>query len=265
MTERFTDEQIKVFWTEQAIQHQQSVDASWSDRRVVDLEIAEMLRHIADGDRLLDIGCANGFSTCRFAAARRIDALGVDYIPEMIAQAAARLEAEREHLVGTARFEVGDILALTQPEAAFDTVVVTRVLINLGTWERQQAGLLAALKPLRPGGLLLLSEATVQGWQRLNAFRREWQLPDIAMPPFNLYLDQEAVIAAARPMADLVAVSHFASTYYVATRVFKPLLNEALGHRVDVTDPLAEFNRWCAQLPACGDYGVQRLFIFRKR
>ena len=265
MTERFTDAQIKTFWTEQAVQHQQSPEASWSDRRVIDLEIAEMLKHLADGDRLLDIGCANGFATCQFAAARRIEVLGVDYIPEMITQARSRLQAEQADLISAVRFEVGDILSLAVPEAAFDKVVVTRVLINLGTWERQHAGLLAALRALKPGGLLLLSEATVQGWQRLNAFRREWKLSEIATPPFNVYLDQEQVIDAARPVADLVQVSHFASTYYVATRVFKPLLNEALGHRVDVTDPLAEFNRWCAQLPACGDYGVQRLFIFRKR
>lgn len=85
------------------------------------------------------------------------------------------------------------------------------------------------------------------------------------MPAFNLYLDQDQVIDAAREFAELVEVSHFASTYYVGTRVIKPLLSEALGARVNVADPLAEWNRWCAQLPAFGDYGVQRLFVFRKR
>jgi hypothetical protein len=47
---------------------------------------------------------------------------------------------------------------------------------------------------LKTGGTLLLSEATIQGWQRLNQFRREWALPDIPMPPFNRYLDENQVI-----------------------------------------------------------------------
>lgn len=264
MSERYTDDQIKNFWTEQAVQHQQSPDASWSDRRVIELEIAEMLKHVTDGDRVLDIGCANGFSTFAFAAARRIDALGIDYIPEMIAAARQRL-ATRPDMPGTVRFDVGDIRSLPPSLTGFDKVIVTRVLINLGSWEHQESGLQAALRALKPGGLLLLSEATVQGWERLNRFRREWGLPDIVMPPFNRYLDQEQVIKAASPLATLLGVSHFASSYYVATRVFKPLLNQALGGRVDVTDPLAEFNRWCATLPPAGDYGVQRLFIFQRR
>jgi SAM-dependent methyltransferase len=265
MSHRYTDSQIKTFWTDQAVRHGQSPAASWSDHPVMELEIAELVKHLADGDRVLDIGCANGFTTCRLAIERRIEAVGVDYIPEMIDQANARLAGDPAELRDRVRFGVGDILALDQPEAAFDKVVVIRVLINLGERERQRRGLLAALARVRPGGLLLLSEATVQGWERLNAFRREWRLPDIPMPAFNNYLDEADVIGTAAPYADLVQIAHFASTYYVFSRVLKPLLSEALGHRVDVADASAEWNRFASQLPACGDYGVQRLFIFRKR
>ena len=265
MSDRLSPDQVREFWTEQAQAHGQAPDASWSDVQVIHLEIEKMLEYIADGDRLLDIGCANGYSTSRFAEARRIDAVGVDYIPAMIDAARERAAAQAGRHVGSVRFDVGDILDLDPSLKGFDKVVVTRVLINLGTWERQQAGLAASLEALAPGGLLLLSEATIQGWERLNRFRREWELPDIPMPGFNQYLDQDRVIEAAGACADLVTVSHFASTYYAATRVFKPLLSRATGGRVDPTNPLAEFNRWAAALPAAGDYGVQRLFVFRKR
>ena len=154
---------------------------------------------------------------------------------------------------------------MTLPSGSFDLVVVVRVLSNLSTWENQRRRLDEALRMLRPGGTFLVSEATLQGWKRLNAFRREWGLPDIAMPAFNQYLDQDQVIAAASASADLVSVVDFASTYYVATRVLKPLLIEALGRPIDVADPGMEWNRWFASLPPAGDYGVQRLFIFRKR
>jgi hypothetical protein len=63
----------------------------------------------------------------------------------------------------------------------------------------------------------------------------------------------------------LLELVNFASTYYVGTRVLKPLLNQALGGLVDVADPKMEWNRWFAQLPAAGDYGTQKLFVFQKK
>jgi hypothetical protein len=117
---------------------------------------------------------------------------------------------------------------------------------------------------LRPGGLLLLSEATLQGWRKLNSFRAEWGLEEIPMPAFNLYLDQEAVKAAIAPGLEVVTISDFSSTYFVGTRVLKPLLARALAQDIDVADPSMEWNRWLASLPAWGDYGTQRLFVLRK-
>jgi SAM-dependent methyltransferase len=143
-------------------------------------------------------------------------------------------------------------------------VIAVRVVINLGGWSRQLKGLQQAARVLKQGGLLLLSEATLQGWQRLNRFRREWGLPDIAMPPFNQYLDEERVIQAVESNLKLVELSNFSSTYYVGTRVLKPLLIKALGMEIDVADPNMEWNRWFSQLPSWGDYGTQKLFVFKK-
>ena len=110
----------------------------------------------------------------------------------------------------------------------------------------------------------MLSEATVQGWQRLNALRAEWGMENIPMPPFNQYVDQDKVIAALGGQAKLIELSNFASTYYVGTRVLKPLLAQATHAPVSVADPNAEWNRWFSQLPQAGDYGTQKLFVFRK-
>ena len=118
---------------------------------------------------------------------------------------------------------------------------------------------------LKPGGTFLLSEATLQGWRRLNEFRAEWGLPDIDMPPFNSYVDTEQVVLALHDQADLVCINDFASSYYVGTRVIKPLLAAASGANIDVARPDLHWNRWFAAVPAWGDYGVQKLFVFRKR
>ncbi len=231
----------------------------------MDLEARAIEPYLAEGDRVLDVGCANGHLAIRLASDKRVRVRGVDYVPEMIEHARSKLASLPDEVRARLDFDVGDITALDEPANAFDALVVVRVLINLGEWPRQAAAIEQCHRALRPGGLLLLSEATSQGWGRLNEFRREWGLSDIPVPPFNTYLDEERILATTATMFDLVRLDSFASTYYVATRVIKPLLDQALGGCVDVADPDLHWNRWCAQLPAFGDYGTQKLFVLRKR
>jgi ubiquinone/menaquinone biosynthesis C-methylase UbiE len=265
LSEQYTIEQIRNFWKRQAIEHGQSPSASWSDQSVIEMEVSEILTRLEDGDRVLDIGCANGFSTVQFAAQKHIEILGQDYIPEMIEQAKKRLAGLAGRLAGRVAFDVGNITALDHAPESFDKVVVIRVVINLGEWPNQLRGLMECARVLKPGGLLLLSEATVQGWKQLNAFRNEWGLGDLPMPPFNNYLDQSRVIEETSSMMELVSLVNFASSYYVGTRVLKPLLSQALGNQVAVADPNMHWNRWFSSLPPAGDYGTQKLFVFRKR
>lgn len=264
MTRKFTQAEVYDFWTKQAQEHGQSSAASWSDRRVIEMEIHEITKRLDDGDHVLDAGCANGYSSLQFACARRIRLRGLDYVPAMIEQARRRTVGMTDKLVGSIEFEVGDITQLKEPSEVYDKVIVIRVLINLATWERQVQGLRECLRVLKPGGTLLLSEATLQGWQRLNGFRGEWGLDQIPMPPFNQYLDEDRVISTVAGEMQLVELSNFASTYYVGTRVLKPLLAQATKAPVSVADPDAQWNRWFSQLPAAGDYGTQKLFVFRK-
>jgi ubiquinone/menaquinone biosynthesis C-methylase UbiE len=264
MSKKFSQEEVYDFWTEQAHKHELSPSASWSDHRVIEMEIREIVSRLNNGDHVLDVGCANGYSSVQFACARRVRLRGVDFIPMMIEQARLRAASMPDKLAGSVEFEVGDITALKESSDAYDKVVVIRVLINLGTRERQLRAFHECTRVLKSGGVLLLSEATLQGWQRLNQLRREWGMNDIPMPPFNQYLDQAEVISAVADKLELVEVRDFASTYYVGTRVLKPLIAKATNAPVNVADPGAEWNRWFSQLPAAGDYGTQKLFVFRK-
>jgi SAM-dependent methyltransferase len=257
-------EEIKEFWADQARLHGESPSASWSDRRVIELEIDAIGSRITGGQRVLDAGCANGYSSVHYAAVGA-HVTGVDYIHEMIESAESRRQALPADVAQRLDFSVGDITSLDFDDTSFDVVVSTRVIINLPSWEEQLRGLRECVRVLRPGGLFLLSEATEQGWRRLNALRNEWGLADISMPSFNLYLDQERVIEALTAEAELVELADFASSYYVATRLLKPLLASASTAEVDVADPEAEFNRWASMLPAAGDYGTQKLFVLRRR
>jgi ubiquinone/menaquinone biosynthesis C-methylase UbiE len=265
MNDKLSLPEIRDFWTQQAREHGLAPAASWSDRTVMEMEIREILRHLVDGDRVLDVGCANGFSTVQFASQRRVHIRGLDFIPEMIEQARLRLARLTGKLQGSAEFDTGDITALREPSESYDKVVVIRVVINLRDWPNQLQGVQECVRVLKPGGMLLLSEATAQGWQALNKFRREWGLPDIPMPAFNQYLDEERLLEAVSAQLELIEVNNFASTYYVGTRVLKPLMAQALEKKIDPAKPDMEWNRWCGLLPAFGDYGTQKLFVFRKR
>jgi len=262
---KFGEEKVREYWTEQAVKHKRSYAASWSDKMAIELEIKEIAKRLSDGDNVLDIGCANGYSTLNFARQKRITIKGLDYIPEMIKEANLSLGSLKSNLAGTAEFGVGDITGLKEQPESYDKVISIRVLINLVDWEHQKKGLQECARVLKKGGILLLSEATLQGWNNLNKFRTEWNLPNIPMPPFNCYLDQDKVTEAVSGELELVELVNFSSSYFVGTRVLKPLIIQALGARIDAANPNMEWNSWFAQLPAFGDYGTQKLFVFRKK
>lgn len=264
MDKRFNLKGMREFWTKQAMSHGQSPAASWSDQMVIEMEIREILKYLVDSDYILEVGCANGYSTVQFASQRQIHIRGVDYIPEMVKQARLRHASLAKDLQERVQFDVGDVTDLSEPTERYDKVISTRVIINLGNWMRQLEGLRECIRVLKPGGIFLLSEATLQGWQKLNKFRNEWGLPDIPVPPFNNYLDRARVIKAVSGDLKLIDIVNFASTYYVGTRVIKPILIRVLAAKIDVANPDMEWNRWFAQLPAWGDYGTQELFVFKK-
>lgn len=265
MTDKYTLQDIQDFWTQQVERHGRSSNASWSDLPVIQMEIRELLKRIEDGDSVLDIGCANGFTSFALARKRHIRIRGLDYIPGMIQQARGALGECDAELRERMAFDVGDITSLDEPDNHYDKVVVVRVIINLRDLDNQLTGLRNSARVVKPGGLLLLSEATLQGWNNLNAFRREWGLSDIPMPPFNTYLDQDRVVECLAPQMDLVEIVNFASTYFVGTRVLKPLLAKVADIDINIASPEMEMNRFFSMLPAAGDYGTQKLMVFRKK
>jgi len=262
---KFNLDEIRRHWEAQVEKHRQSPAASWSDTTVIEMEIRELLKYIENGDLVLDAGCANGYSTIQLAIQRNLRILGIDYLPGMIEQANENLQQFKDKIAGSISFETGDVMAIAKPAYLYDKVIIKRVIASLGEYDNQLKGIRECARVLKPGGLLLLSDATLQGWNKLNAFRREWQLPEISMPVFNNYLDREKMVEDLSAELELLESGNFASTYYVGTRILKPLLIRALGLEIDAADPQMEWNRWFSLLPSWGDYGTQELFVFRKK
>jgi 2-polyprenyl-3-methyl-5-hydroxy-6-metoxy-1,4-benzoquinol methylase len=85
---------------------------------------------LTDGDKVLDVGCANGYSTVRFASQKKINIRGIDFIPEMIEQARLRSSKLDKVLISRIAFEVGDITGIEEATEKYDKVIAIQVLIH---------------------------------------------------------------------------------------------------------------------------------------
>ncbi len=265
MKEKFNAEQVYDYWNQQAHMYGQEPSVSWSDREAIEIEIRELLKYTKDGAKILDAGCANGYTAVSVAMKKKVVIKGIDYIPKMIEEANKRVATLNPGLQERLSFNVGDITQLKECDNSYDQVFVVRVLINLLELNKQVKALEECARVLMPGGLLLLSEATKQGWNKLNCFRAEWGLEAISMPAFNTYLDENELLKHLPACLKLKKIENFSSTYFVGTRVIKPILAKCAELEQLVANPNMEINRWFAQMPSVGDYGTQKLFVFEKQ
>lgn len=130
---------IKDTWEKQAATYKDSHWVSWGDIFAITLEIDNIAKWIKDGDKVLDIGCANGYSAFEQLKKHDIEICGVDYAENMI-ESALQIK-EKSFSDKKISFKTGDIRKIEYPAETFDVVYTTRVLINLPNWEEQITGI----------------------------------------------------------------------------------------------------------------------------
>ena len=221
-----------------------------TDRNQRTLEIDEALRYIPAGQRILDVGCGNGFSTAIFAKHAE-HVVAFDYSEPMIAR------AKREYGdIKNVTFEVRDILSpLPYPAQSFGVAVAQRCLINLATWENQQKAIEHIARVVRPGGYFVMQEGTRQGREGLNSLREQMGLPRMPDVPFNSDLDELTLWPFLRRHFEIVQVRRY-GLYDLVARVVHPLLvapaqpdyeakiNEIARRLAAATDAAGEVSRW---------------------
>jgi 2-polyprenyl-3-methyl-5-hydroxy-6-metoxy-1,4-benzoquinol methylase len=108
--------------------------------------IAELVSHLADGARVLDIGCGAGVPADRLLVDAGMTVTGIDI-------SSVQIERART-LVPEATFVCGDIVDLALEHDTFDAIVCLYTLIHVPL-DDQRTLLQRAFTALRPEGLLL--------------------------------------------------------------------------------------------------------------
>jgi ubiquinone/menaquinone biosynthesis C-methylase UbiE len=252
---------ILEFWSKQAKIHKQSHAASWEDNYAIDLEIRTIGKHIREGDRVLDVGCANGYSAFHHLARGVQTITGVDFSPQMIEQA----EGARRTCSDPARvsFKVGDVRRLPLPNAAFDLVYTTRTLINLPTWAEQQNGIAECLRVCRPGGKVILSEGFWEPLVLLNCLRSLVRLPSLVEHDFNRYIKKSNLEQHLRDLKMTFSVDEFSSVYYLGSRFLRELVTRPADHP-GYSNPINKVFHEIELEYSGGGFGIQQAYILSK-
>jgi len=195
------------------------------DYNLRDLEIAYGLEFIRDGDAVLDVGCGPGVALCHYASKRNIDAVGIDYSQNMVDFAQQRAAKTADDL--RISFQCASVDELPFDGGRFDVVTSHRCLMALLDWERQQKALLDIHRVLKPGGVYVMMEGTFDGLDRLNFYRRKFNLPEIEADGrdrlLTLKFHENQLTDFCAHYFELVRTQRF-GMYYFLTRIVQPLL-----------------------------------------
>lgn len=253
---------IKEYWEKQGESHKSSHVASWGDSYMLELEIDTIGAHLVPGMTVLDVGCANGYSTFRQWETKSLGSItGIDYAENMIREA---LTTKAEKGFGNeVRFAVDDVRSIQFSDDAFDAVYTTRVLINLPNWQEQQQGIRECLRVTRPGGKAIFSEAFWEPLVLLNAMRSLKQLEPLVEHDFNRYLKGKRLEAFLTDLGLRYEVIDFSSIYYLGSRFLRELVTDASAYP-GYSNPINEIFFNIEKNYSGGGFGIQQAVVVYK-
>ncbi len=253
--------EIYNYWEENANRYGASHWVSWGDLSMIKLERETIAGYLNMGDKVLDAGCANGYSTFYYLTKKPSLIKGFDYSPTMVKMADKRLTASKQKI--PVIFYRADIRNIPERSGYFDVSITTRVLINLPSWSLQKKAIDEICRVTKRGGLILFSEAFKGSLGRLNRLRRFFNLPKLTIPAFNKYLDEDLLADYLNKKGLKYQVVNFSSMYYIGSRVIREIYldkKEKPSFKHFINDFFLELERRRDKL----DFGIQKLFVVKK-
>lgn len=252
---------ILEFWSSQADTFGTSHAASWGDNFAISLEIETIGKHIREGDVVLDVGCANGFSALQHLQRKPLSITGVDFSEAMIREAEKN---KAQVSAGNVSFRVGDVRRIPLEDDQFDVVYTTRTLINLPNWVEQRQGILECLRVCKRGGTVILSEAFWEPLMQLNALRSLKSLPPLVEHDFNRYLKKsylEKFLSEGKIPFEAI---DFSSIYYLGSRFLRELVTNPADYP-GYSNPINEIFYNIEKQFSGGGFGIQQAYVLQKK
>jgi SAM-dependent methyltransferase len=244
------------FWNSRAGLNQW---AGTNDIIAKQLEMETIAGYVRDGMSILDFGCGNGITAMELARRHDVHVLGLDYAEEMI-NAANKLAANQK-FKGSIRFQVGDVQTLANLSEKYDLIYTERTLINLPDWKAQKDAIIALGSLLADGGCYVMCENSQDGLDRINELREHVDCPKITAPWHNHYLHDSDIRQSSFPGLKLDGINYYSSSYYFLSRVVNASLAQQAGKEPEYDSPI---NKLALQLPAIGELGQGRIWLWRK-
>jgi SAM-dependent methyltransferase len=233
-------------------------DTAIKDRPFFDLEVRTLVDRIEAEVRargatqvaILELGSGTGYLAAQVVD--RLAAAGVAASYDGVDFSEAGVRHARERGLPGCAFHESDFTAfVARCDTRYDVIVTQRSIMAIMD-ATDQSRLLELLRDrLAPGGVGLFSEGSVQGLARLNELRAGLELDPLEKVWHSRYVDEDEIAR----VFGAVETEHFASVYWLATRVLYPYFEEP---RHDT--PL---HRFAATLPQAGDFSPVRLFAVR--
>ena len=253
-------DRLVVIDAERNVFAESSGGGTMKDWRIRDLEVGAFENHISSEDRVLDVGCGNGFATVQLASRTGCTITGLDYSTGMIDNARVLLSEHYSKLSASVDYVVGDVLELDDAfRHNYEVVITERCLINLADWASQKQGIKSIADILTPGGLFLMLEGSLQGLENLNQVRRTMGLTDIKSPWHNQFFNEQQLFEYSANYFYLEGVDNFSSMYMLISRALHPKLVEP-----DSPTYEAKINDIALQMPNMGEFGYLKLYVFKK-
>lgn len=200
------------------------IEQYWADPKTVSLidqnlrrlETDFVLSRLGGDEDFADFGCGGGESTVEYA--RRVATC-------LALEQSAHLRSKAEERFAQAGLEnvelvAGNVLDLSAWRGCFNAVSTQRVVINFMSWEEQQQVLHNIWETLRPGGMYIAIENTFEGFEAMNAVRRQVGLANIKLHDWHNYFLHRERFLEFMDGRFVLESTHTFNLYYLLTRVF---------------------------------------------